>query len=165
MRWPCRSPSRSSTVIALGLLGLGLSSGRAAAQAIAVVVNGEVQAEQVTVPELNNLFTFTKRSWPGGQRVTLFLPPVGSPARAALLKSVYHMDDAPLRRFLLEKVYQGDIDVQPRVATSEEELVGLIASTPGGITLISADKAALAKLKILKVSEKLPRDSGYQIRP
>jgi hypothetical protein len=130
-----------------------------------VAVNSSAPVADVTLGDLNNYFTFARRSWPGGQRVTLFLPAAGSISRTVLVKQVYHMDDAQLRRFLLERVYQGDIDAQPRVAASDAELVGLIASTPGALTLMPADIAAAAKLKILKVNGKAPGEAGYPLKP
>ena len=165
MLWPCRSRSRSSLAALCALIGLASGTRGLAGQSIAVVVNGSVPVSEVTLGDLNSYFTFARGSWPGGQRVTLFLPAAGSAARRVLLKQVYHQDEAQLRRFLLEKVYQGDIDAQPRVAASDAELVGLIASTPGGLTLLPADIAEAAKMKILKVNGKAPGESGYVLRP
>ena len=165
MPWPCRSHLRSSLAAACVLVGLAPGVGPLAGQNIAVAVNSSVSVAEVTIGDLNNYFTFARRSWPGGQRVTLFLPAPGSATRGVLLKQVYHMDDSQLRRFLLEKVYQGDIDAQPRVATSDAELVGLIASTPGSVTLLPVDLATAAKLKILKVNSKAPGETGYLLRP
>ena len=160
-----RLPSRSSWAgLLLTLAGLAAPR-RASAQAIAVVVNPAVPVTDLSVADLNNLFTFTKRSWPGGGRVTLYLPPPASPARAALLKGVYHMDDAQLKRFLLEKVYQGDIDVAPRVGASDEDVVALVAGAPGGISLVPASKVSGDKVKLLKVGGKAPADPGYPLKP
>ena len=165
MLWPCRSRSPSSLAALWALVGVASGAGPVAGQSIAVVANSGVPVAEVTLGDLNNYFTFARRSLPGGQRVTLFLPAVGSVTRSVLLKQVYHMDDPQLRRFLLEKIYQGDIDAQPRVAASDAELVGLLASTPGGLTLLPVEIAAAAKLKILKVNGKAPGETGYMLKP
>jgi len=101
---------------------------------------------------------------PGGTRAGVLLPSVGSKTRSVLLRHVYRLSDPDLRQMILTKLYQGAMDVPPRVTASDHEAAGFVNSTRGLIALVETGVALESGAHILRVDGKKPGDAGYPLK-
>jgi hypothetical protein len=135
----------------------------AAAVAYAVIASPTVSVDGLTVEELRNVLLFRKRFWSTGNRVVLLLPASGLDARAYLLTDLYKLSDAGLKRLILEKLFQGEIDVAPRMIESYEQALTLAAATRGALAVVRADAVRPGEVKVLRVNGRLPGEQGYPL--
>ncbi len=135
----------------------------AAAVAYAVIASPTVSVDGLTVEELRNVLLFRKRFWSTGNRVVLLLPASRLDARAYLLTDLYKLSDAGLKRLILEKLFQGEIDVAPRMIESYEQALILAAATRGALSVVRADAVRPGEVKVLRVNGRLPGEQGYPL--
>ena len=135
----------------------------AAAVTYAVIASPTVSVDGLTVEELRNVLLFRKRFWSTGNRVVLLLPASGLDARAYLLTDLYKLSDAGLKRLILEKLFQGEIDVAPRMIESYEQALTLAAATRGALAVVRADAVRAGDVKVLRVNGRLPGEAGYPL--
>jgi hypothetical protein len=147
-----------------------LLGGRAAAAAdaavgYAVVVGEDVPVADITLDELRRVFLMKRAFWKPGKPIRLVLPASGLPARSFMLQYVCQKTEGEMRRLVLESMYRGDSDQPPKVAGSDIEALGLLASIANGVALVSAETSPGPRLKVLRVEGKLPSDQGYPLAP
>lgn len=131
----------------------------------AVVVSPDVPISDVTLVELRRLFLFRKRFWEAGRRVTILLSETALEEPSYLLEEVYRVDDLrSLRRLILEKLYQEEIDLAPKIVASDGVALSFVASGKGLVTLVRADAVGDAKVKTLSIDGLLPDAEGYPAR-
>jgi hypothetical protein len=171
MRWSSTPRSRSSApALAAALAALWLVAGPSARAAappaaaeFAAIASGGVPVDGLTLEELRRVFLFKRGVWRPGQPVYVMLPDRGLPARAFLLRHVYRMSDQDLRRFILERIFQAEIDFAPKVVGSEQEALAFVKAGRSIITLVSAAAPRLSEVKVLRIDGKLPRQAGYPL--
>jgi hypothetical protein len=110
---------------------------------------------------LRRVFLFKRSVWRPGQPVNVMLPDSGRPARAFLLRHIYRMSDQDLRRFILERIFQAEIDFAPKVVGSDLEALAFVKAGRSIITVVSAGTPRLSEVKVLRIDGKLPRQAGY----
>ena len=155
----------TATALAIGVaawLALGPTA-RAApiAAEFAVIASSGVPVDDLTVDELRRVFLFKRSVWRPGQPVNVLLPDSGRPARAFLLRHIYRMSDQDLRRFILERIFQAEIDFAPKVVGSDLEALAFVKAGRSIITVVSAGTPRLSEVKVLRIDGKLPRQAGY----
>ena len=64
---------------------------------------------------------------------------------------------------ILERVFQGRIDLAPKASRSDEESIGFVASARGLISLVSASAQGLNHVRVLRIDGKLPGDHNYPL--
>lgn len=133
--------------------------------AYAVVTNASVPAIALTLDDLRSVFFFRRKFWSGGNRVTLLLPSSGLDARRVVLEEIYRLSDAGLKRLILEKLFQGEIDGAPRVVDSYQQALAYVAAARGTVTIVRADAipASQQGVKVLRIDGKLPGEGGYPL--
>lgn len=131
----------------------------------AVVTNPGVPVAGLTFDDLRDVFFFRQRFWSGGNRVVLLLPGGSLDARSFVLADIYRLNDAGLKRLLLERLFQGQIDAAPRVVDSYEEALAFVAASRGTLTVVRADAIAerQSRIKVLRIDGKLPGEPGYPL--
>jgi hypothetical protein len=141
------------------------SAAKAAVATYAVVTNSAVPVTDMTFDDLRNVFFFRKKFWSGGKRVVVLLPGTGLDARGYLLSGIYRMNDAGLKRLILEKLFQGELDMAPRVAESYEDAISFTAAARGALAIVRADlvPSGQSGVKVLRINGKMPGDPGYQL--
>ena len=180
MQWPFSRLSRSSRLLALArplagtaalaggtllLLGiLGSPAVPAEPGRFALVVSPEVPVTEVSFDEVTRLFSFHKKFWKPGEPASVLLPASGLEARSFLLRKIYNLSEPELRQMILKKLYQGEIDLPPKVAASDREALTFVASARGLVTLVPADSVRGTSVKVLRVDGKLPNDAGYALK-
>jgi hypothetical protein len=136
----------------------------AGAPSYAVIVSPDVGLVDLSVDELRRILTFKRTLWKTGQTINLLLPGAPLPARTFLLQRMYRMSDDELRRFILERLFQAEIDFAPKVVTSEHDAIAFVASGRSQIAIVSSDVHDLSKVKVLRVDGRLPGEAGYPLQ-
>ena len=81
---------------------------------VAVVVNPENPASNLTIPELRKLFSGEKRSWASSVPVKLLVRAPGSHEREALLR-LLDMSKGEYKRYWASRVMRGEAPAEPLV--------------------------------------------------
>src|SRR5207244_927600 len=97
-----------------GLAELSASEQAAAERNLAIVVNQSNPVNELTMAELRRVFLGERGHWPNGRRITLVMLEPGWPERAAVLTSIYHMDEAEFNNHFLHGLFTGEVFVSPR---------------------------------------------------
>ena len=171
MRWSSTRPSRSSAV-RLAIAGLvcwlvAHAASRAAAAPLdaqfAVIASAGVPVDDLTFEELRRVFLFKRSVWRPGQPVYVILPDSGLPARTFLLKHIYRMSGEDFRRFILDRIFQAEIDFAPKVVGSDSEAVAFVKAGRSIVAMVSATASHPPDVKVLRIDGKLPREAGYRL--
>ena len=129
-----------------------------------MVVSPDVAVSDLSMDQLRRLFLFRERYWKPGSAVTVLYSEDALEPGSLLLEEIYRMDYATLRRFIVEKIYQEEIDLAPKVVASGKLAVAFVASGRGLITLVRASAAQRSSAKIVSVDGHLPGSGGYALR-
>lgn len=171
MPWSSTPRSRSNAVAAMtAAIVLAVSSGVPARGAAAptaeyaVIVSKAVEVDSLTVDELRRILTFRRTHWKAGQAVQILLPPTGSETRKFLLSRIYNLSEADLRRLILERIFQAEIDFAPKVVNSDRDAVAFVASGRSMIAVVDATTRALRDVRVIRIDGKLSGDAGYPLR-
>src|SRR2546430_16173812 len=84
---------------------------------VAVVVNPQNPASNLTIPELRKLFAGEKRSWAGGLSVKLIVRAPGTHEREVLLK-LLGVSESDYKQFWVSRVLRGEAHSEPLVLPS-----------------------------------------------
>ena len=106
-------------------------------EAFVIVAHPGVASVPLTQSQLKRLFTGRSPYWPGGDPVTLVLPPTSSDAMAWLSAEVVNIPEASLRRYLLELSYRGDL-TRPISADTDSDAQEAVRRTPGALSIMPA---------------------------
>ena len=98
---------------------------------VAVVVNPENPASNLTIPELRKLFAGEKRSWAGGLSVQLIVRAPGTHEREVLLK-LLGVSESEYKQYWASRVMRGELSLSPlsypRLACREKPWAFLTAA-------------------------------------
>ena len=128
---------------------------------VAVVVNPENPASNLTIPELRKLFAGEKRSWAGGLSVKLIVRAPGTPEPEVLLK-LLGVSENEYKQYWASRVMRGEAQSEPLVLPSlgmQREAMGLF---DGVITLVAAENVKPG-MKVVKVNGRMPGEAGYPL--
>ena len=133
MKWKCVAALILSwTCVSLGHTALAQTGD------VAVVVNPQNPASNLTIPELRKLFAGEKRSWAGGLSVKLIVRAPGTHEREVLLK-LLGVSESEYKQYWASRVMRGEAQSEPLVLPSlgmQREAMSLF---DGGITLVGAE--------------------------
>jgi hypothetical protein len=134
---------------------------RAQANVMAVVVNADNPATNISLSDLRKFFAGEKRSWTGGQPVQLITRGPGCAEHAALLK-LLAMSEAEYKQYWTAQVFRGEADAEPLVVPSVGMQKEALKLYPGGISLVNVSDVKPG-MKVVKVDGLLPGAAGYPI--
>ena len=172
MAWRYRARSPSSALLAIlasalaaGSVALAASRGSAAEDELyAVVASVDVPVKSLSIEDLRRLFLFRERYWKPGLPAKIILSEEGLEPNSYLLSQIYGRDYPSLRRLIIEKLYQEEIDLAPKVVASDELAVVFVASGRGLIALVHASAARGTNAKLVAIDGLLPGMPGYGLR-
>jgi ABC-type phosphate transport system substrate-binding protein len=124
---------------------------------LAVVVEKKSATKELTAAELIKIFTFKTSSWPDGRPVVLVLRDPGSDDMQVALARLYSMSADELKTLLA--AHKKSVVF----ATSDNDLVHIVASTHGAIGLINVYSISDI-VNIVKIEGKLPLQADYFLR-
>jgi hypothetical protein len=130
---------------------------------LAVVVNKSRMPDTADLGELRQMILGDRLRWSDGEGVVAVETPADSPQRAMMLRTVFKMNDAALRRYYMLATFNGKDVVMPREVSSANALKKFVAGNPGAVGCIFASEVD-DTVKILKVDGAAPGEPGYKLR-
>jgi len=128
----------------------------------AVIASPDVSISNLSMDDLRRFFRFNRRYWRPGSPVTILLSEAGMEPGSFLLSQIYQVSDkTSLRRLILEKLYQGQIDLAPKIVASDELAIQFVAAGRGLLAVVRADRLEGTGVKVLSLDGKLPGSPGY----
>jgi ABC-type phosphate transport system substrate-binding protein len=129
---------------------------------LAIVVNLTNPIEGLSMQELRRVFLGERGHWPNGRRITLVMLEPGRPERAAVLNSIYHMNETDFSNHFLRGLFTGEVFVSPKTLATPEGVRKFIFNVPGAIGYLrgtDVDKT----VKVIRIDERLPDEKGYKL--
>lgn len=133
-------------------------------RAYAVIVSKGVEVDELSLDELRRILTFKRTQWKSGRTINLLLPGRSLPARTFILERLYRMSDEELRRFILQRIFQAEIDFAPKVVDVERDAVAFVASGQTAMAIVSSATPGLDSVKVLRIDRRLPGQAGYPLQ-
>jgi ABC-type phosphate transport system substrate-binding protein len=143
-------------IIIFVLLGASL----AAARDIALVSNKSNALGALSVADLVKLCKAQTTHWPDGKPVTFVMRSPSAPEMKMVLEKVYGMSQGELNSLIVTSNHGRPAHPAILVATSDDELVNKVASTPGAIGVVDV-YSINSSVAIVKIGGKLPLEPGY----
>ena len=135
-------------------LGSGIGSASAArAQNLVVIVNGANDISNVSVYDLSRIYKLSRRSWPDGTPISLYLPPPTSEAAKVLATKLLRVGgEADMFTFYLRAIFRQKITAVPESVNAAPVAIERVATTLGGIALLERDDvAASQRVRVIEV--------------
>jgi ABC-type phosphate transport system substrate-binding protein len=127
------------------------------AKQIAVIVDKANATVELSLPDLVKILKGENHRWPDGKLVTVILRDLSTPEMQAALQKIYKMQPDELKALIA--AHKGAIVM----ANSEEELLKMVATTPGAIGLVDV-YSITNRVSVLKIDGKLPLQQGYALK-
>lgn len=147
---------RFRRVVVFVLLGASL----AAARDLAVVSNKSNALGAITVPELVKVCKAQTNRWPDGKPVVVVMRSPSAPEMKVVLEKVYGMSEKELNSLIVASNHERGNHPAILVATSDEDLVNKVASTPGAVGVVDV-YSINSSVAVVKIGGKLPLEPGY----
>lgn len=149
-------------VVFAGALFLSSSRDRSGIP-IAVIVHEQVPVENLSLPELRQIFLGERQSWSRELSVTLLLPPRGTPERQVLLKQIYQQrSEVEVQHYWINRLFGDEVQAGPKITGSNEMSASLVREIPGAIALVPANRIPQG-VKVLRIDGKKPGQAGYPL--
>jgi hypothetical protein len=149
--------------IALSLLAASSACYAAEKPAELAIIVNKTSPETADLEELRQMILGNKLKWRDGQNVIAVQTPPDSPERVLMMKTVFKMNEAALKRYYMFVAFNGKEVVMPRDLASSAALKKFVASNPGAVGCILATEVD-ESIKVLKVDGASPGDPGYKLR-
>jgi ABC-type phosphate transport system substrate-binding protein len=120
---------------------------------MAVVVNKDNTAQNITSAHLTKVFKGEVKKWPDGRNIVLVLHS-SSPGEMGTLEHLTKMSEANVRAMLAAQ--QNSI----RTVGSDAEVIDAVATIPGAIGFVE-EHSITDRVTVVRVDGKLPMEAGY----
>jgi ABC-type phosphate transport system substrate-binding protein len=137
-----------------------IAASLAAARDIALVSNKSNAVGALTVTDLVRLCKAQTSHWPNGKPVTFVMRSPSAPEMKIILEKVYGMSENELNSLIVTSNRGRPAHPAILVATSDDELLNKVASTPGAIGVVDV-YSINSSVAIVKIGGKLPLEPGY----
>ena len=132
----------------------------AAARDLALVSNKSNAVAAVTVPDLVKICKAQTNRWPDGKPVTFVMRSPSAPEMKMVLEKVYGMSEREVNSLIVTSNHGRSSHPAILIATSDEELVNAVASTPGAVGVVDV-YSINSSVAVVKIAGKLPLEPGY----
>lgn len=134
------------------LLAILVPAARATAMDIAVVVHPGAPMAQVTVDQLHDIYLGEMTYWNGARLVPVTFQNQ-TPLQTAFLEKVVHLSGNAYKTYWIKRIFR-EGGIPPLRVSSVDEMMELVAQTPGAIGFVPADYAAgtASVRKVLQLS-------------
>ncbi|MFZ0539358.1 MAG: substrate-binding domain-containing protein [Candidatus Sulfotelmatobacter sp.] len=132
----------------------------AAARDIALVSNKSNAVGALTVTDLVRLCKAQTSHWPNGKPVTFVMRSPSAPEMKIILEKLYGMSENELNSLIVTSNRGRPAHPAILVATSDDELLNKVASTPGAIGVVDV-YSINSSVAVVKIGGKLPLEPGY----
>ena len=134
------------------------------ASVFVVVVSPDVPVSSMSFDDLHRIFLFREQYWKQGHPVRVLFSEDALEPGSLLLERIYRMDFASLRRMILEKLYQGEINMAPKVVAADKLAVEYVGAGQGLIAIVEARSVQGKSVKVVSINGTLPGGDGYALR-
>lgn len=145
-------------------IALAMASPAAAVEDYVIIVSPDVPAEAMGFERVRRLFLFREKYWKPGFPVKPIISESSLEPGSFLLERIYRMDYSGLRRLIVEKLYQEEIDLAPKIVASDEVAVAFVRSGRGLFALVRAAAVRGTDAKVVAVDGLVPGAPGYALR-
>jgi ABC-type phosphate transport system substrate-binding protein len=135
------------SIIIIFLIGSFIPGGQLRAEGrsdFVLVINASLSPQKPNQRTLRSLFSLKKTTWMDGTPVQLVVLPSNDPKQRAFVETQLNLFSYQLERLWTRQVFAGSAK-KPIVAKDFDELINIVASTPGAIGFIPADIAGSKK--------------------
>ena len=130
---------------------------------LAIVVNWSNPVDTITLRELAAIFELRQQFWKDGEKVAVIIQPARRAEKNLMLKQVYHQTDEGLNKYLLNRMFKGEISDFPQIAPSNEQVKDEVRRQANAIGFI--DAAAVDKsVKVLRIDGATLHSEKYRLR-
>src|SRR5579872_34556 len=137
-----------------------LAASFAAARDLALVSNKTNTVEAITPGELVKVCKAQTERWPDGKPVTFVMRSPSAPEMQLILEKVYGMSEKEVSSLIVTSNHGHAGHPAIFIATSDEELVNKVASTPGAVGVVDV-YSINSSVAVIKIGGKLPLEPGY----
>ena len=137
-----------------------ISASLAAARDIALVANKANAVGAITVSDLVKVCKAQTNRWPDGKPVTFVMRSPSAPEMKMVLEKVYGMSESEVSSLIVTSNHGRPTHPAILIATSDEELVNRVASTPGAVGVVDV-YSINSSVAVVKIGGKLPLEPGY----
>lgn len=117
-----------------------------------VVVNKDVKNASISKTELKNLFLGRMSMWEGNVKIKPAYLKVGTDGADAFYNDVVGMPAAKFKKIWVKLIFSG-YGIEPKSATSVEEILKYVTETSGAIAVIPSGKSAgSGEFKVLTIN-------------
>lgn len=130
---------------------------------VAIVVHKDTDIENLSLPDLRNIFLANQQFWPDRTRIILLVRAPQSDERDFVLNTIYEMDEAQFRQYWIAKMFRAEVPRGPKIVFSTGMMMELVIAIPGSISFVNANEIT-DDVKVVKVDGMLPTDPGYPLK-
>lgn len=131
---------------------------------MAVVVNRQNPLNNISVAELQRIFTGERRFWNNSKNpVTVIMLAPGAPGRDAALTFVFQMSEAEYKKYWIGRVNRGEAVSPPAEVFATGALQGLVREIPGAVGVVKSSEVR-PEMKVLKIDGRSPGEPGYDFQ-
>lgn len=160
-----RTTMKTGIIAALVCLtGVSLISSLAAAPGpdLAVIVNPENPAKNLTLAELRKIYRGERQYWSANTPVLLLMRSTGARERDVILRFVFDMTDEQYTQYWVAKVMRAEAASQPAPIYSHGMMQEGVRGNAGAIGYVQMSDVRDG-VKVLRVNGLLPGDPGYPL--
>ena len=130
---------------------------------VAIVVNKDNPVDELTMREVAALFELRQQFWKEGDRVYVIIQQSRRAEKNVMLKKVYRQTDEGLNKYLLNRMFKGEILDFPQIESSNEKVKQEVRRRPNAIGFI--DAATIDNtVKVLRINRSLPGSDNYLLK-
>ena len=130
---------------------------------IAIVVNKDNPVDGLTMRELEAIFELRQQFWKGGDRVYVIIQQAHRAEKNVMLKKVYRQTDEGLNKYLLQRMFTGEISDFPQIESSNEKVKQEVRRRPNAIGFIDAATVD-DSVKVLRIDRSFPGSENYRLK-
>jgi len=112
--------------------------------------------------ELRKIFLGERSHWPNGRRITLVMIEPGHPERAAVLNSIYQMNEKDFSYHFLHGLFTGEVFVSPKTLATPVGVRKFIFNVPGAIGYLRPSDVD-SSVKVIRIDEHFPNEKAYPL--
>jgi ABC-type phosphate transport system substrate-binding protein len=139
---------------------VSIATSLAAARDLALVSNKANTVDVVSAPELVKICKAQTERWPDGKPVTFVMRSPSVPEMELMLEKIYGMSEKEVSSLIVTSNHARPGHPAIFIATSDEELVNKVASTPGAVGVVDV-YSINSSVAVIKIGGKLPLEPGY----
>ncbi len=107
----------------------------ASENAVQVIVHPDLNADDISIDDLRNIFLRRKTLWPNGVQISPMAQHPNSPARHYFDKHIFNRSPMALRAYWNQQIFSGR-QLPPPERLNDKEVIDFVSATPGAIGYI-----------------------------